>query len=110
MNVCEAAEYLKLKPVNRACENADCAVTGCYIGDVLSAAMSRINRSDAWITVQKDSNVLAIALLRGAAMVIIADGARLDDEALQRAAQTEIPIFYSDKSAYELALGLGSYA
>ena len=52
---------------------------------------------------QKDINVSAVAYMTGAAMVITADGASLDKDAAVSAAERGIPVFGSEKSAYELA-------
>lgn len=106
MTVGEAARQLGLEPYSVRCINLGAELSGCYIGDVLSIAMLRISCGDAWITVQKDINVPAVACMTGAAMVITADGAVLDADAAARAAEKNIPVFRSEKSAYELAVML----
>lgn len=79
------------------------AVTGCHIGDLLSLVMSRAKSGDAWITIQGNINVPAVASLTDCAMVIIAEGMKLDPQAKSRADMEDIPVFESDKSAFELA-------
>ena len=103
MTVREAAAKLGLNPYKDNCEGLNAEIGGCYIGDVLSLAMLRIKRGDIWITVQKDINVSAVAYMTGAAMVITADGASLDKDAAVSAAERGVPVFGSEKSAYELA-------
>ena len=102
MTVKEIAEKLALTPV---CEG-DCdtkEVTGCHIGDLLSLVMSKAKQGDAWITIQGNINVPAVASLTDAAMVILAEGIKLDDVAKMRAEQEEISVYASEKSAFELA-------
>lgn len=84
-------------------DNLETEVKGCYIGDLLSLVMSRASEGDAWITVQGNVNVVAVASLNECAMVIIAEGMKLDDAALKRAKSESIPVFVSEKSAFELA-------
>ena len=102
MTVKEVAEKLDLVPV---CEG-DCeskAVTGCHIGDLLSLVMSKAQSGDAWITIQGNINVPAVASLTDVAMVILAEGIKLDDAAKVRAENQEISVYASEKSAFELA-------
>ncbi len=84
-------------------ENTDREVTGCYIGDLLSIVMSKAQSGDAWITVQGNINVPAVATLTECAMIIIVENMKLDDAALNRAKMEEIPVYYSEKSAFEIA-------
>ena len=105
MTVKEIAEKLELKAVC-AEENADRTVTGCYIGDLLSLVMSKAQSGDAWITIQGNINVPAVASLTDCAMVIIAESMQLDATALARAKQEGIPVYSSEKSAFDLACGI----
>lgn len=102
MTVKEVAEKLNLTPL---CEG-ECdtrVVTGCHIGDLLSLVMSKAQAGDAWITIQGNINVPAVASLTDAAMVILAEGIQLDDAAKKRAEDQGISIYSSDKSAFWLA-------
>ena len=102
MNVKEIAQKLSLVKISG--DESDCKdVTGCYIGDLLSLAMSKVQEGDAWVTVQGNINVPAIAALTGCAMVILAENMKFDEDALLRAKSEEIPVYYSEKSAFEIA-------
>ena len=83
-------------------------VTGCYAGDLLSWVMAHARAGDAWITVMGHVNVAAVAVLTGAACVILADGARPDADLLARAREQEIPVLLSGDSAAMLARGIGN--
>lgn len=81
-------------------------VCGCYIGDLLSLAMSSVQKDNIWITIQTNVNIAAVASLTEAACVILADGCKPDDNAQERAETQEIVILGSGRSAYELAKSL----
>lgn len=105
MTVKEIAQKLSLKEVCN-CENTQREVTGCHIGDLLSLVMSKAQSGDAWITIQGNINVVAVAALTDVAMIIIAEDMKLDENAKMRAESESICIYSSDKSAFELACGI----
>ena len=78
-------------------------VSGCYIGDLMSLAMSKIRSSEVWITIQTNINTIAVASLTDAGCVVICDGFSLDNDALEKAKEEETAIIYTEKSAYECA-------
>lgn len=82
-------------------------ITGCYIGDFLSWAMGKISAGNVWVTVMGNVNALAVAALTDAACVVLAEGAHLDPEALEKAREQEIMVLASEKSSYELAVRIG---
>ena len=105
MTVKDVAKKLNLTPVCEGeCDTKE--VTGCHIGDLLSLVMSKAQTGDAWITIQGNINVPAVASLTDAAMVILAEGIKLDDAAKMRAVQEEICIYSSEKSAFQLACAI----
>ena len=81
----------------------DREVNGCYIGDLLSLAMAKVDVDNAWITIQTNINVVAVASLKEAACVIIADGFHIDEAVKAKAEAEEIIILESDLSAYDIA-------
>lgn len=78
-------------------------ITGCYTGDLLSLAMSRIDEGNVWITVQTNVNVIAVCVLTGAACVLLCDGRKPDKICAGKADEEGISILVSTLSAYELA-------
>lgn len=82
---------------------AEKEVSGCYIGDLLSLAMSKVQMNNVWITIQSNINIAAVATLTEAACIIICDGFEPDDNTAKKAEMEDIPILTSEKSAYELA-------
>ncbi len=85
----------------------DRTVCGCYIGDLMSLCMAHLEEDNIWITIQTNQNVIAVAALKEAACVILADGSRLDDLAAAKAEQEGITVLESELSAYAIALRLG---
>ena len=102
MTVKDIAEKLNLKAVCDK-ENTDREVIGCHIGDLLSLVMSKAQSGDAWITIQGNINVPAVASLTDCAMVIIAENMQFDPQAQKRAEFEGIPVYLSEKSAFQLA-------
>jgi predicted transcriptional regulator len=79
-------------------------VTGCYIGDLLSWAMGKVQSGDAWLTVMGNVNAVAVSVLADAACIILVDKASLDEEARLKAEQQEVVILSSEQGAYPLAI------
>lgn len=102
MTVKDVAQKLNLTTVC-AGGNEERDVTGCHIGDLLSLVMSKAQPGDAWITIQGNINVPAVASLTDAAMVIIAEGIQLDEGAKKRAESEGISVYSSENSAFFLA-------
>lgn len=78
-------------------------VTGAYIGDLLSLAMARVEEGTAWVTIQTNINIVAVASLQDAGCIIIADGFSPDENTADKANEVGVPILKTDKSAYEIA-------
>lgn len=68
-------------------------IHGCYIGDLLSLAMSRVSPDNAWMTVQGNVNIAAVATLCEPACVLLVDGRVPDDETKQKAKEQHIIFF-----------------
>ncbi len=102
MKVSELAKKLNLTYVSG--ENSfDREISGCYIGDLLSLAMAKLDIENIWITIQTNINVVAVASLKDASCVIVADGFHVDDDAKAKAEAEEIIILETEISAYEIA-------
>lgn len=81
-------------------------LSGCYIGDLLSLAMARLTKGNIWITIQTNINTIAVSSLTEAGCIILAEGLTPDENAQKKADAESIPVFSSDKSAYEIATQL----
>lgn len=105
MTVKDVAEKLNLKFYSGE-SLAEKTADGCYIGDLLSLAMSKVQADYVWITIQTNVNIVAVAALADAGCIIVADGCVPDEKTVERATEQDIIILGSDMSAYELAVKL----
>ena len=74
-----------------------------YSGDLLREIMANAPEGCVWLTIQGHQNIVAVAVLREMAAIIITGGQSPDDETLQKADQENIPILLWSDSAYQLA-------
>ena len=74
-----------------------------YCGDLLSEIMGNAPEGCVWLTIQGHQNIVAVAVLRNMAAIIVTGGQTPDDETLQKANQEGIPILLWSDSAYQLA-------
>jgi len=77
-------------------------VTGIIVGDVLSNIMHRARHGQVWVTVRCTPNVVAVAVLKKLAGVIIAE-TPIDDGTLNLAEREGVPIFAASCSVFEAA-------
>lgn len=77
--------------------------TGCYCGDLLSRVMVGAPEGCVWITVMGNVNAVAVAAMTGAACILLAEDAKPDESALEKALQKGIVILQSGRTAFELA-------
>ncbi len=106
MTVREFAETNNLKILTQG--DLDKDITGCYIGDLLSLAMSRAEEGQLWITIQGNVNIAAVAVLADLACILVVEGRPIDADTEQKAKEQQVTILSSDLSAYEAACLLHS--
>lgn len=104
MTVHQLKEQLELTVLVE--QTTDKEITGCYIGDLLSWVMSRIQAGNVWLTVMGNVNAIAVAVLSDAACIILTDAAVLDEEAKEKAQQQGITVFSSNANSYQVAVQL----
>lgn len=105
MTVAELKQQLDLELVSGS-EGLHKSITGVYIGDMLSWVMAKAEENHAWITIQTNLNVLAVALMTEVSCIIIAENAEIPEETTTRSDDENIPILRSPMTAYELAVTL----
>lgn len=76
-------------------------IKGGYASDLLSDVMGHLEEGMLWITLQTHQNVLAVASLKDASAVLIVNGARPDEETLEKGRETEVPLLGTSLSAFE---------
>jgi len=78
-------------------------VLGGYCGDLLSDVMANAEKGSVWITIQRHQNIVAVALLKELAAIVLANGYQPDQETVEKAREEGIPLLFSSFAAYELA-------
>lgn len=91
-------------------ENPDLskAINGCYICDLLSLAMSKVQSDNVWITVQANVNIVAVAVLTEAACILVAEGMSVEQSVIDKAISQDVIILRTDKSAFDAAMSIGN--
>ena len=102
MTVMEIQELLNLEVIAGK-KNLDRELAGGYCGDLLSDVMGHAANGMIWITIQSHKNIVAVALLKELAAVILANGHRPDEETRAKAEEEGIPILLSPLPIYQLA-------
>lgn len=80
---------------------------GCYVCDLLSLAMSKVQAGDVWITVQANVNIAAVAVLTEAACVVVAEGMYIEDSVIEKANKENVIILRTEKNAFDCAVQIG---
>jgi predicted transcriptional regulator len=102
MNVREFQETLNLAIVAGE-KGLDREVKGGYCGDLLSDVMANSPIGCIWMTIQSHKNILAVAVLKEMAAIILVNGHQPDDETKAKADEEGIPILLTASSAYQIA-------
>lgn len=104
--VADVAKELDAAPL---WEGADfhAEVSGVYAGDLLSWVMSRLQEGNAWLTVMGNVNTIAVAVLGGAACVVLCEDAPLDAQALERAQSQGMAVLRTSLPIFEASVRLG---
>ncbi len=98
----DIAEALNLK-VNCCSSKLDIVVKCGYSGDLLSDVIANSAAGSVWITRQVHMNIIAVALIKDIAGIIIVQGAEPDTDTINKAAEESIPVFTTQMSAFETA-------
>ena len=96
-------EFAKKHDINILCGESDKEFTGCYIGDLLSFVISKASPDYMWITIMSNVNVAAVVTLTEVACITLVDGVTPDNDLRNKAAELDIIILQTSKSAYEIA-------
>ncbi len=81
----------------------DREVKGGYCGDLLSDVMANAMEGQVWLTIQSHQNIVAVAVLREIAAIILVNGRLPDEDTKTKAKEEGLPILLSSSTAYQLA-------
>lgn len=84
-------------------EEIEGSIEGVYIGDLLSVVMSSALEHQAWLTIQTHLNIIAVASLIEVSSIIIVEGMSVEKATIDKANEIKIPIFRTNRTAYEMA-------
>jgi hypothetical protein len=84
-------------------DRLDQAVTGGYAGDLLSDVIANSKAGQVWITMQVHVNIVAVAVLKDLAGIIIVQGKKPAEDTLRKANEEHVAIIVSNLSAFETA-------
>lgn len=77
-------------------------VTGGYMGDLLSDVMANSAKGQLWVTRQVHQNIVAVAALKELSGIIIVQGAKPDQNTMEKAQKEGVPILGSPLPAFEV--------
>lgn len=101
MQIKEVIEALELN-MRTHTGNMQTEVSGGYASDLLSNVMGQAQPGMIWVTMQGHQNVAAVASLLSLAAVIVAGGASIEEDTLQKADANNIIILSTELSSYDI--------
>ncbi len=101
MNVRDIVERLSLE-VKTAKGDLQREVRGCYISDLLSDVMANAREGELWITLQTHPNIIAVAVLKNLAGIIITNKRTPEEETLKKAGDEGVTIAVSQSPTFEV--------
>ena len=75
-------------------------VRGGYASDLLSDVIANAQEGDAWVTLQRHVNIVAVAQLKGLAAIVLVNGRQPEEDTLARAIEERIPIVSTPMTAF----------
>ncbi len=81
----------------------DRPVGGGYASDLLSDVIGHARKDDVWVTMQVHPNIVAVAVLKELAGVVLVGGRAPTAETLAQAEREKIPLLGARLGAFELA-------
>jgi hypothetical protein len=75
-------------------------VHGGYVSDLLSDVIANAHEGDLWITLQRHSNIVAVAVLKGLAAIVLVSGREPEPETAKRAAEEHVVLVSTQLDAF----------
>ncbi len=109
MTLSELAARLDLKVFTTGVP-LDTPVLGGYASDLLSDVIGHGRKGDLWVTMQVHPNIVAVAVLKDLAGIVLVNGREPAPETLEQAAREKIPLLGARLGAFDISgrlYGLG---
>lgn len=84
-------------------DHLDEVVSGGYAGDLLSDVIAHAAAGSVWITMQVHVNIVAVAVLKDLAGIILVQGRQPAEDTTKKAQEEHLPILVCDLPAFETA-------
>ncbi len=84
-------------------EPEEIRISGGYVSDMLSDVMGSAKPAQAWITIMKHLNVVAVASMTGVSAIIFAKGNLPDAAVIEKAQAEGICLLSSELDSFHLA-------
>ena len=78
-------------------------VRGGYASDLLSDVMANAQDGDAWVTMQRHVNTVAVAQLKNLAAIVIVNGRQPEADMVARAAEHGVAVVTTPLPAFDAA-------
>jgi hypothetical protein len=87
--------------VHGSTEALERGVSGGYVGDVLSDVLAHGKAGSLWVTMQTHKNIVAVAVLKDLAGIIVVQGRQPSPEAIKKAGEERVVLMVSEAPAFE---------
>jgi len=77
-------------------------VVGGYASDLLSDVMANAEKDYLWVTLQVHQNIVAVAVLKDLAGIVIVNGREPEEETLTKAEKEGVPILVTELPTFEV--------
>ncbi|NNG07915.1 MAG: serine kinase [Desulfobacteraceae bacterium] len=101
MKLTDLVEKLQLE-IRTGANRLDVAVNRGYASDLMSDVMANAAEGDVWVTLQTHQNIVAVAVMKALAGIILVSGREPEEETVRKAEAEEVPILISRMPAFEL--------
>ncbi len=101
MKLEKIVDLLNLKPLSDY--NKDLNVLGAYTSDLLSDVIANAKEDRLWITLHGHQNVVAVALLKDLAGVIITGEHYATNDMLKKAKEMEVAVFKTELDSFDIS-------
>lgn len=78
-------------------------VTSCYSSDLLSDVMGNARAGSLWITLQTHQNIVAVAVLKEIAGIVLVNGRKPEEDTVLKAEEEGVPLLLSPDPTFEIA-------